>query len=40
MPIHYDTFPVIPADPREFAKKAEARGVPTRVVGFGETITV
>lgn len=40
MPIHYDTFPVIPADPASFAAKASARGVKVRVVGFGETVTV
>jgi L-ascorbate metabolism protein UlaG (beta-lactamase superfamily) len=40
MPIHYDTFPVIPADPASFAAKAAARGVKVRVVGFGETVTV
>lgn len=40
MPIHYDTFPVIPADPHAFAAKAAARGVKVRVVGFGETVSV
>ena len=40
MPIHYDTFPVIPADPKEFVKKCQARGVKARVVGFGETVEV
>lgn len=40
MPIHYGTFPVIGSDPKEFARKAEARGVRVRIVGFGETIEV
>ena len=40
MPIHYDTFPVIPADPRSFAEKAKARGITVRVAGFGETFEV
>jgi L-ascorbate metabolism protein UlaG (beta-lactamase superfamily) len=40
MPIHYDTFPVIPADPHEFVKRCQARGIKARVVEFGETVTV
>jgi L-ascorbate metabolism protein UlaG (beta-lactamase superfamily) len=40
VPIHYETFPVIPADPHEFVKKCQARGVNARVVGFGETVEV
>jgi len=40
MPIHFDTFPVIAADPKEFVRKLEARGGKGRLVGFGETITV
>lgn len=40
MPIHYDTFPVIAADPKEFVRKLESRGVKGRIAGFGETITV
>ncbi len=40
MPIHYNTFPPIPADPREFAKRVEARGIKGRVASFGETIEV
>lgn len=38
IPIHYDTFPVIPADPKEFVRKCQARGIKARVVGFGETV--
>ncbi len=40
MPIHYDTFPVIPADPHAFVKRLAERGIKGRVVGFGETVTV
>ncbi len=40
MPIHYDTFPVIPADPKEFVKRAGARGIKGRIAAFGETIEV
>ena len=38
IPIHYDTFPVIKADPNEFKKKAEAKGFKVRVMNFGEEI--
>jgi len=40
MPIHFDTFPVIPADPKEFLGRVEARGIQGRLCGFGETIEV
>ena len=40
MAIHFDTFPIIPGDPREFAKRVEARGIRGRLCGFGETIEV
>jgi L-ascorbate metabolism protein UlaG (beta-lactamase superfamily) len=40
MPIHFDTFPVINADPAEFVRKVEARGIRGRLVGFGETVAV
>jgi L-ascorbate metabolism protein UlaG (beta-lactamase superfamily) len=40
MPIHFDTFPVIPGDPHEFIRRLEARGGKGRLVGFGETVTV
>jgi L-ascorbate metabolism protein UlaG (beta-lactamase superfamily) len=40
MPIHYDTFPVIAADPKEFVRKLESRGGKGRIAGFGETVTV
>ena len=38
IPIHYNTFPVIAADPNEFKKKAEAKGFKVRVMNFGEEI--
>ena len=40
VPIHFDTFPVIPADPGEFVRKCQARGIRARVVAFGETVEV
>ncbi len=38
IPIHYNTFPVIEADPEEFKKKAEAAGINSRVMKYGEEI--
>lgn len=38
IPIHYNTFPVIKADPQEFRKKAEAVGINSRVLDYGEEI--
>jgi L-ascorbate metabolism protein UlaG (beta-lactamase superfamily) len=38
IPMHYNTFPVIPADPNEFKKKVESIGKKCRVMEFGETI--
>ena len=38
IPMHYNTFPVIAADPNEFKKLAEAKGFNTRVLNFGEEI--
>jgi L-ascorbate metabolism protein UlaG (beta-lactamase superfamily) len=38
IPMHYNTFPVIPADPNEFKKKVESLGKNCRVMEFGETI--
>lgn len=38
IPIHYNTFPVIKADPEEFKKKAEAAGINVRVMTYGEEI--
>jgi len=38
VPMHYNTFPVIKADPDEFRKKAEAKGIKVRVMNYGEEI--
>jgi len=38
IPMHYNTFPVIAADPNEFKKQVEAKGFKTRVLNFGEEI--
>jgi len=39
VPMHYNTFPVIPADPEEFKKKVEAIGKKAMVFPFGHTET-
>lgn len=38
IPMHYNTFPVIPADPNEFKEKVESLGKNCRVMEFGETV--
>jgi L-ascorbate metabolism protein UlaG (beta-lactamase superfamily) len=38
VPMHYDTFDVIRADPREFVRKVEAAGYRARVVAPGEKL--
>jgi len=38
IPIHYDTFDVIKADPNEFKQKVEAVGINSRVMDYGEEI--
>jgi L-ascorbate metabolism protein UlaG (beta-lactamase superfamily) len=38
IPMHYNTFPVIEADPQEFKKKLEAQGKKARVMEYGEEI--
>lgn len=38
IPMHYNTFPVIAADPLEFKKKVEQIGKKARVLNFGEEI--
>jgi len=38
IPMHYNTFPVIAADPNEFKKSVEAKGLKARVLNFGEEI--
>jgi L-ascorbate metabolism protein UlaG (beta-lactamase superfamily) len=36
--MHYNTFPVIKADPELFRKKIEEKGYKCRVMQFGEEI--
>jgi L-ascorbate metabolism protein UlaG (beta-lactamase superfamily) len=36
--MHYNTFPVIAAEPGEFKKKVEAIGKKARVMNYGEEI--
>jgi L-ascorbate metabolism protein UlaG (beta-lactamase superfamily) len=38
IPIHYNTFSVIAADPNEFKKLVDAKGYKARVLNFGEEI--
>ncbi|MGB9771628.1 MAG: metal-dependent hydrolase [Candidatus Kapaibacteriota bacterium] len=38
IPMHYNTFPVIQADPYEFKKKVESIGKNCRVMEYGETL--
>lgn len=40
IPMHYNTFNVIKSDPMEFKKKAEAAGIKSRVLDFGEEISL
>lgn len=40
IPMHYNTFPVIEADPNEFKTKVEAKGIRCKVMEFGEEITL
>jgi len=38
IPMHYDTFPVIQADPHEFVRRVQAEGLAGRVLEPGEEI--
>jgi L-ascorbate metabolism protein UlaG (beta-lactamase superfamily) len=38
IPMHYNTFTVISADPDEFKKLSEAKGLKVKVLKFGEEI--
>ncbi len=40
IPMHYNTFPVIQADPYEFKSKVEAIGRKAKVMEFNETIEI
>jgi L-ascorbate metabolism protein UlaG (beta-lactamase superfamily) len=40
IPMHYNTFPEIKADPKEFQSKAEKEGFKAQVMEFGQEITL
>ncbi|MEE4135844.1 MAG: MBL fold metallo-hydrolase, partial [Desulforhopalus sp.] len=40
IPMHYDTFPVIAADPQLFRRRLEAIGKTARVMEYGEELTL
>lgn len=40
IPIHFNTFPVIKADPEEFKRKVESLGKKAIVMKYGETIEI
>lgn len=40
IPMHYNTFPVIQADPHLFVKNVQEKGFKAKVLGFGETIEI
>jgi len=40
IPMHYNTFPVINADPNQFKKNVEAKGIVCKVLNFGEEISI
>ena len=40
IPMHYNTFPVINADPEEFKNKLKEKGFNGRVLNFGEEINL
>ncbi|WP_455369147.1 metal-dependent hydrolase [[Eubacterium] cellulosolvens] len=40
IPMHYNTFPIIKADPKEFQKKAENSGFKVKIMDYGEEIDI
>ena len=40
IPMHYNTYPLIKADPNEFKIKVESKGFKARVMNFGEEINL
>lgn len=40
IPMHYDTFPVIGADPEEFKRKVEAHGQNAQVLAYGQEMVL
>jgi L-ascorbate metabolism protein UlaG (beta-lactamase superfamily) len=39
VPMHYNTFPVIQANPLEFVEKCQSKGMNARAMKFGETMS-
>ena len=40
IPMHYNTWPVISADPHEFVRRLTSQGFAARVLNFGESIEI
>ncbi|MCX8009830.1 MAG: metal-dependent hydrolase [Ignavibacteria bacterium] len=40
IPMHYNTFPIIEADPDKFVEKAKALGFNSRKLDYGETLNI
>ncbi|GAB4129108.1 MAG: metal-dependent hydrolase [Ignavibacteriales bacterium] len=40
VPMHYNTFPVIQADPKKFKSLCEEKGFKSRILNYGEEITL
>lgn len=40
IPMHYNTFPVIKADPNHFKKSVEAKGISCKILNYGEEISI
>lgn len=40
IPMHYNTFPVIEANPEEFKTKVEAKGINCKIMSYGEEISL
>ena len=40
VPMHYDTFDLIRADPKEFAHKAEGKGTKVEVLEIGKSLEI
>jgi L-ascorbate metabolism protein UlaG (beta-lactamase superfamily) len=38
IPMHYNTFPVIQADPNEFVRKSKEKGINARTLAYGEIL--
>lgn len=40
VPMHYNTFDVIKADPQQFVEKCKSRGINARILDIGETLEI